>query len=233
MYNNFSYYYDLMMSDVDYDLFANIVLENIDKSKSILDCGCGTGNVSIPLAIKGYNIVGVDLSADMLTICKDKQNKENINFPLYENNIEESLGYELFDSCISFLDVINYVDYKKAFKAIYDVLKPNGIFIFDVNDFNYQESMKGYVEEDSNDIFSYTWKILDNGIGSIKHDLTIKTKTNTFNEIHYQTTYPKETYIKELESLGFKVEILIDDNIKVFFKCIKQGGFLCTKKQEK
>ena len=71
------------------------------------------------------------------------------------------------------------------------------------------------------ELFSYTWKILDNGIGSIKHDLTIKTDNNTFNEIHYQTTFKKEVYIEELEKLGFKVEILIDDNIKEFFKCIK------------
>ncbi len=221
MYNNFSYYYDLMMEDVDYDLFVDIVKDNVSIDKSILDCGCGTGNVTIPLKKLGYNIVGIDYSSDMLTVCKAKQEKENINFPIYENNIEEDLGNCLFDSCISFLDVINYVDYKKAFKSIYECLKPNGIFIFDVNDFDYQESMKGYTEEDSNELFRYTWKILDNGIGSIKHDLTIKTDNNTFNEIHYQTTFKKEVYIKELEKLGFKVEILIDDNIKVFFKCIK------------
>ncbi|MBP5445223.1 MAG: class I SAM-dependent methyltransferase [Acholeplasmatales bacterium] len=221
MYNNFSYYYDLMMQDVCYDIFVDIVKENVSLDKTILDCGCGTGNVSIPLAKDGYNITGIDLSSDMLTICKSKQEKENVNFPLYENNLEEEIGFELYDCCISFLDVINYVDYKLAFKNIYDCLKCGGIFIFDVNDFNYQESMKNYVEEDTNDLFSYTWKILDNGVGKIKHDLTIKTKDDEFREIHYQETYPKEVYIKELESLGFKVEILIDDNIKVFFKCIK------------
>ena len=222
MYNNFSYYYDLMMEDVDYDLFVNLVKDNISKDKTILDCGCGTGNISIPLKKDGYNITGIDYSSDMLTVCKAKQETNNINFPIFENNIEEDLGLELFDACISFLDVINYVDYKLAFKSIYNVLKKGGIFIFDINDFDYQESMKGYIEEDSNDLFSYKWMILDNGVGSIKHDLTIKTEDNTFNEIHYQTTYKKEVYIKELESLGFSVEILIDDGIKVFFKCIKK-----------
>jgi len=222
MYNSFSYYYDLMMESVDYDIFIDIVKEHISKDKSILDAGCGTGNVSIPLALDGYNVTGIDISADMLTICKHKEQLNNVNFPIFENNLEEEIGIELFDSCISFLDVINYVDYKKAFKNIYNVLKKGGIFIFDVNDFDYQESMKGYVEEDSYDLFSYTWKILDNGIGSIKHDLTIKTKDEVFNEIHYQTTYKKDVYIKELESLGFDVEVLIEDGIKVFFKCIKK-----------
>jgi len=222
MYNSFSYYYDLMMDNVDYDIFIDIAKKHISKDKTILDAGCGTGNVSIPLAIDGYNVTGIDISSDMLTICKHKQQLNNVSFPIFENNLEEEIGFELFDSCISFLDVINYVDYKKAFKNIYNVLKKGGIFIFDVNDYDYQESMKGYVEEDSNELFSYTWKILDNGIGSIKHDLTIKTKDNIFNEIHYQTTYKKDVYIKELESLGFSVEILIDDNIKVFFKCIKK-----------
>lgn len=221
MYNSFSYYYDLMMDSVDYDIFIDIVKKHISKDKSILDAGCGTGNVCIPLALEGYNVTGIDNSADMLTICKYKEQLNNVNFPIFDDNIEEDLGTELFDACISFLDVINYVDYKKAFKSIYNVLKKDGIFIFDVNDFTYQEKMKGYIEEDSNEIYSYVWKILDNGIGSIKHDLTIKTKDNEFNEIHYQTTYKKEVYIKELESLGFKVEVLIEDGIKVFFKCLK------------
>ena len=107
MYNNFSYYYDLMMQDVCYDIFVDIVKENVSLDKTILDCGCGTGNVSIPLAKDGYNITGIDLSSDMLTICKSKQEKENVNFPLYENNLEEEIGFELYDCCISFLDVIN------------------------------------------------------------------------------------------------------------------------------
>ena len=221
MYNNFSYYYDLMMESVDYDIFINLAKEHISKDKTILDCGCGTGNVGIPLKKLGYNITGIDISNEMLAICKYKQELNNVSFPIFENDLEEDLGHDLFDACISFLDVINYVDYKKAFKNIYNVLKSGGIFIFDVNDFNYQESMKGYTEEETNDLFSYTWKILDNGVGSIKHDLTIKTDSDTFNEIHYQTTYDKEVYIKELECLGFKVEVLIEDDIKVFFKCIK------------
>ncbi len=222
MYNNFSYYYDLMMDSVNYDIFIDVVKKHISKDKTILDAGCGTGNVSIPLALDGYNITGVDYSSDMLTICKHKQDENNIFFPIFENNIEEDLGNELFDSCISFLDVINYVDYKKAFRSIYNVLKKGGIFIFDVNDFNYQESMKGYIEEDSNDLFSYKWMIEDNGIGKIKHDLTIKTDKEEFREIHYQETYPKDVYQKELEDVGFSVEILIDDEVKVFFKCIKK-----------
>ena len=99
MYNSFSYYYDLMMESVDYYIFIDIAKKHISKDKSILDAGCGTGNVSIPLALEGYNITGIDNSADMLTICKYKEQLNNVNFPIFDDNIEEDLGTELFDAC--------------------------------------------------------------------------------------------------------------------------------------
>ena len=73
-----------------------------------------------------------------------------------------------------------------------------------------EETLKKYDERDGRDIEE-----------SLMGFLYYAIIDENFNEIHYQTTYKKEVYINELELLGFKVEILIDDGIKVFFKCKK------------
>jgi len=55
---------------------------NFDKTKRILDIGCGTGRHAIELAKRGYNVTGIDLSKSQLNRAIEKAEKENltINF---------------------------------------------------------------------------------------------------------------------------------------------------------
>ena len=59
-YGNFAYVYDQLMDDVDYDAWVKYIENLIEKSgasvKNILELACGTGNITIPLAKKGYDI---------------------------------------------------------------------------------------------------------------------------------------------------------------------------------
>ena len=151
MYKSFSYYYDQMMSDIDYDYFINIALKYISKDKNVIDIGCGTGTITLALKKQGYEICGMDNSSDMLVICHQKMVENNVYFPIFENNVEEELPDKSFDVAISFLDVMNYVDYKKAFKSIYHCLKDGGIFLFDVDQVSYINEVKGYEESDEYD----------------------------------------------------------------------------------
>ncbi len=52
---------------------------NFDKSKKILDIGCGTGRHSIELAKRGYKVTGIDLSESQLKRAKEKTGKEKVN----------------------------------------------------------------------------------------------------------------------------------------------------------
>ena len=61
-YEEFSRIYDILMSDVDYESWAQYIINLFEKSgvfpKTILDIACGTGNISIPMSKAGYNIYG-------------------------------------------------------------------------------------------------------------------------------------------------------------------------------
>ena len=76
-YSDFAYIYDrLMRRDVNYEKIADYIenifaMYNVDP-ELVCDLACGTGNVTIPLAKRGYNMTGVDASPDMLNIAREK-----------------------------------------------------------------------------------------------------------------------------------------------------------------
>lgn len=223
-YESFAYYYDRLMQDVDYEVFLKLVHEYVGKDKTILDAGCGTGMISIPLALEGYSVSGCDLSQDMLINLRHKLDKLGISFPIYEANIEEDLPIDSYDCILSFLDVINYIPSdKKALKTVYESLKPGGIFLFDISNVSYFEELIGYHEEDSFDDFSYKWDV-EKGKkpNSVIHHLVFQAHGEIFQENHYQVTHEVSYYLKILFKLGFHVETRpAFQGIKTIFVCRK------------
>ena len=84
-YKEFAFVYDELMNDVDYDKWVEYIEELIKredaKVKNILELACGTGNVTIPLAKKEYDIAAIDISAEMLSVAKEKAEKQGIELP--------------------------------------------------------------------------------------------------------------------------------------------------------
>ena len=73
-YSDFAFIYDELMNDVDYNKWVEYI-EDIIKSKNvnvknILELACGTGNLTIPLTKKNYDIAGIDISYEMLSVAK-------------------------------------------------------------------------------------------------------------------------------------------------------------------
>ena len=75
--------YDSLYHDKDYsaecDMLESIFRRHASEPiKSILDLGCGTGNHVIPLAKRGYQLTGVDVSEEMLTEARRKSQESNL-----------------------------------------------------------------------------------------------------------------------------------------------------------
>lgn len=72
VFKKYAKYYDLFNKDKDYGKEADYVHALIQKyapdAKAILDLGCGTGQHDFFLAEKGYSVIGVDMSEEMLSI---------------------------------------------------------------------------------------------------------------------------------------------------------------------
>ncbi len=135
MYTDFSNIYDKVMQDTPYDAFVSYYEEIFEKfnikPNLILDMGCGTGNITTRLAEKGYDVIGLDSSVDMLSKAREKD-KESLYLHMDMTDFEL---YGTVDAIVSALDCVNYIteDIDKLFALIYNYLNPGGVFVFDIN----------------------------------------------------------------------------------------------------
>jgi SAM-dependent methyltransferase len=74
-YNQLAQYYDLIHAELTADIAFIITLAS-GKRWTILDLGCGTGRLVIPLAREGHTVFGLEASPEMLAIAKDKFDRE-------------------------------------------------------------------------------------------------------------------------------------------------------------
>ena len=207
--------YDLFIYDIDYDNIIKFYKNEIKKAKidvrSILELGCGTGNITSRLY--GYNVYAIDYSEEMLAIAKSKlYNRRNIQF--FHKDIREIDFNKKFDLSISTLDVLNYLpsenDFEKVIELVYNHLEKDGLFIFDINS-NYK--IKNVI---GNNIFTdevgdslYIWEgnyddktnINSYVLNFFKKDTD--GKYNRYTEVHKEKGYETEYIVKVLEKNGF------------------------------
>ncbi len=140
MYNDFAKVYD-SLQDIDYNSFVKYyqkIFEKFNiKPSLVLDLACGTGNVTIPMAERGYDMIGVDLSEEMLGIAAEKARDKNLNILFLNQDMTEFELYGTVDAAVCALDGVNYLihdgELEKMLALIKNYLNPGGIFIFDIN----------------------------------------------------------------------------------------------------
>ncbi len=239
-YGVFARVYDTLMDEALFLMWRDYTERNLlNQESSILELGCGTGELGILLKEKGYKITGLDLSAEMLEIARKKQDEAGVNFPLIHSDMRDLSKLNAQDAVISFCDTLCYLptpeDLIKVFEEVYRLLNPEGVFLFDVFTTNYIEKLDGYAYHDEIPGIVFTWDSYK-GLheNSIEHELSFfeELTDNHFKrhiEIHEERTYPIEFYVEELKKAGFtNIEIIADFDQKVsedserwFFKAQK------------
>ncbi len=140
-YCSFAEYYDSLTSNVDYrktaEYVSDILSENGINKGILLDLACGTGTMSLIMAQKGYDVIGVDNSPEMLGEAREKalEAGEDILF-LCQDMCSIDL-YGTVDCTVCLLDSLNHLESKEelleAFKRVSLFTVPGGLFVFDVN----------------------------------------------------------------------------------------------------
>lgn len=140
-YDNFAAVYDRLMYDVDYKARTKRLLKLFKEydrvPELILDLACGTGGFSNQFALNGIEVIGVDMSEEMLAVARENSAELGADVLYLCQKAEELDLYGTVDGAVCCLDGLNHItDYKKLRKAIERVslfLEPSRLFIFDVN----------------------------------------------------------------------------------------------------
>lgn len=223
-YTSFAQVYDLFMDNVPYeewcDFLCRLLKAHHIEDGPILDLGCGTGKMTRLMSERGYDMTGVDNSAEMLQIAAMEPGDVPILYLLQDMQELE------LDGCVravySACDCINYVldedELLAAFTGVYEYLEDEGVFIFDVNtSYKYTELLAENTFAESREEGSFIWdNFYDEETGINEYDLTLfipegEDLYRRFAETHYQRNYEIETLVQLLRKAGF-VEIAIYDD---------------------
>ena len=116
MYADFALVYDRLMAEVDYvswaELYKNLLFKrNIKNGASIVECACGTGNLSIPLS-EYFSVSGVDISEDMLSVAHSKARSHGKRINFIRQDMRELSFHKKQDAVLATCDGVNYLDSK-------------------------------------------------------------------------------------------------------------------------
>ena len=158
--------YDRLTTDVDYAAVVEFYTQILDreglKPRTCVDLACGTGSVSVLLAERGLDVVGVDMSEDMLTVAFDKTSGMEKPPRFVCQKLQELHLPRAVDLAVCALDSLDYItepaDCAEAIRRVYKALNPGGIFIFDVNTPEKLRAMDGQVFLDEDDDVYCVWR---------------------------------------------------------------------------
>ena len=205
-YTDFALVYDTLMDNTPYEVWCervvSILKESRIKNEIVLDLGCGTGTLTELLAKKGYDMIGVDLSYEMLSRAMEKREQSGLPILYLQQDMREFELYGTVKAVVSVCDSLNYLledeDVIETFKLVNNYLDPEGLFIFDFNTVHkYRDVIGDTTIAENREDCSFIWENYYHEEECInEYEVTFFIKEGEyfrrFEETHYQRGYTVE-----------------------------------------
>ena len=211
-------HYDELTEDVAYTRRADFVEKLMGRSrvpvKTVLDLACGTGTMTAIFTRRGYELVSVDSSADMLALAREKTAGIPGEPPVFLQQDMPRLDlYGTVEAAICCLDSLNYLtrpsDLRRTLGRLRLFIQPGGVLIFDVNTPYKLQNLDGQVFLDEREDVYCVWRTEYNRrsrICTYYMDLFSQEKGELWRrdfEYHRQRAYSVEELEGYLREAGF------------------------------
>ena len=225
-YTDFAYVYDTLMDNTPYEQWCEqvtAILQRYGITKDlVLDLGCGTGTLTELLAKKGYDMIGVDVSEEMLERAIEKREESGLPILYLLQDMREFELYGTVKAVVSVCDSLNYLledeDVIETFRLVNNYLDPGGIFIFDFNTVHkYRDVIGDTTIAENRDECSFIWENFYHEEERInEYEVTFFVKEGElfrrFEETHYQKGYTAEEMRAFLKEAGLEFISMCDSD---------------------
>ena len=219
-YTGFASVYDLFMDNIPYKdwcaYVTGLLKEHGISDGLLLDLGCGTGKLTRLLAAEGYDMIGVDLSEEMLEIALEHEMEDPKQILYLQQDMREFELYGTVKAIVSICDSMNYItedeDLLEVFKLVNNYLDPEGVFIFDLNTvYKYEKILGEQTIAENREDASFIWdNYYDEEEQINEYDLALFIPEGKdglyrkYEEVHYQRAYELELVKELLEKAGME-----------------------------
>ena len=230
-------FYDRLTDDVDYTDFADryeaAFREDGGEFRLLLDLCCGTGSMSLELSHRGYEMIAVDASEDMLMQAREKC--ADLPVPplfLLQDAAELDL-YGTVDACVCTLEGINYLNPEKLrqlFARLRLFIRPGGLFLFDVRSPDFLKQMDGITSVDEDEQVFCLWRAdFDEELNALIYgmDLFSRQKSGLWRrsrEEHVEYAHSAEFLVGLLAECGFSGFSVTEEQDRLFLGCRRDLG---------
>ena len=166
-YESLAGVYDALTRDVEYERRADYLEKLFRRGRipvhTVLDLACGTGEMTAILTERGYEMIAVDGSPDMLAQAREKAASLTGEPPVFLNQDMPALDlYGTVDAAICCLDSLNYLtspkDVQRTFQRLHLFIAPGGLLVFDINSAAKLAALDGQVFLDEREDVYCVWR---------------------------------------------------------------------------
>ncbi|MEE1032279.1 MAG: class I SAM-dependent methyltransferase [Ruminococcus sp.] len=224
-YKSFARVYDMFMDNIDYpawcEYLTGLLKEYGVQDGLVAELGCGTGSMTELLAEKGYDMIGIDNSEEMLEIAMEKKFESGKDILYLLQDMREFELYGTVRAVVSVCDSMNYIleeeDLLEVFRLANNYLDPGGMFIFDMNTpYKYETLIGDSTIAENREEGSFIWEnYFDEESRINEYALTLFLQEEDdlyrkYEEFHYQKAYEPERVIELLQEAGLEFVAMYD-----------------------
>lgn len=215
-YEHLAPWYDSLTGDVPYGDFVAFYEAAFQRTggqfRLLLDLCCGTGTLTWALAARGYEMIAVDASVDMLMQAQAKSLPCAVP-PMFLCQDAAALDlYGTVDAAVCSLDGMNYIPPDKlgeVFHRLSLFVRPGGLFVFDLRTPDFLRSLDGQVFVDETDDVLCLWRAdFDEALCALVYGMDIFSREKALwrrdSEEHVEYAHDPEALSSLLTGAGFR-----------------------------